>query len=54
MVEFNPAIGTEEEVAKTAMNTMQLIKILLGKKSHLTEAPMPPVDDDKADNGAAN
>ena len=35
MVEFNPAIGTEEEVIRTAKNTMKLIQILLGKKSHL-------------------
>lgn len=48
MVEFNPAIGTEEEVTKTAVNTMELIKILLGKPSPLTEAPLPPVDENKA------
>lgn len=48
MVEFNPAIGTEEEVIRTAKNTMKLIQILLGKKSHLDKAPLPPVDDSKA------
>lgn len=51
MVEFNPAIGTEEDVIKTAKNTMKLIQILLGKKSHLDEAPLPPVDDNKASSG---
>lgn len=51
VVEFNPAIGTEEEVLKTAKNTMKLIQILLGKKSHLEEAPLPPVDDSKASSG---
>ena len=56
MVEFNPAIGSEEEVTRTAMNTMELINILLGKKSHLTEAPLPPVDENKVDvnNGIVN
>lgn len=54
IVEFNPAIGTEEEVTRTAMNTMKLIQILLGEKSHLTEAPPPPVDESKADNGGVN
>ena len=56
MVEFNPAIGSEEEVTRTAMNTMELINILLGKKSHLTEAPLPPVDENKVDvnNGVVN
>ena len=54
MVEFNPAIGTKEEVTRTAMNTMELIKILLGKKSHLKEAPLPPVDENKVDNGVTN
>lgn len=29
MVEFNPAIGTEEEVIRTAMNAMKRIQILL-------------------------
>ena len=48
MVEFNPAIGTEEEVIRTAKNTMKLIQILLGKTSHLDKAPLPPVDDSKA------
>ena len=47
MVEFNPAIGTEEEVIRTAKNTMKLIQILLGMKSHLDKAPLPPVDDSK-------
>ncbi|KAJ7379941.1 Amino-acid acetyltransferase, mitochondrial [Desmophyllum pertusum] len=51
IVEFNPAIGTEEDVIKTAKNTMELIKILLGKKSHLEKAPLPPVDDSKASSG---
>ena len=56
MVEFNPAIGSEEEVTRTAMNTMELINILLGKKSHLTEVPLPPVDENKVDvnNGVVN
>ncbi|CAH3198536.1 unnamed protein product, partial [Porites evermanni] len=56
MVEFNPAIGSEEEVTRTAINTMELINILLGKKSHLTEAPLPPVDENKVDvnNGVVN
>ena len=54
MVEFNPAIGTKEEVTRTAMNTVELIKILLGKKSHLKEAPLPPVDENKVDNGVTN
>ena len=56
MVEFNPAIGSEEEVTRTVMNTMELINILLGKKSHLTEAPLPPVDENKVDvnNGVVN
>ena len=35
MVEFNPAIGTEEEVIRTAMNAMKRIQILLGEESHL-------------------
>jgi len=48
MVEFNPAIGTEEEVTRTAKNTMKLIQVLLGKKSHLDKAPLPPADDSKA------
>lgn len=51
IVEFNPAIGTEEEVLKTAKNTMKLIQILLGKESHLDKAPLPPVDDTKASSG---
>ncbi|KAL9952043.1 hypothetical protein ACROYT_G039243 [Oculina patagonica] len=51
MVEFNPTIGTEEDVVKTAKNTMKLIQILLGKKSHLDKAPLPPVDDNKASSG---
>ena len=40
-MEFNPAIGTEEEVI-TAMNAMKRIQILLGEESHLMEAPLPP------------
>lgn len=48
VVEFNPEIGTEEEVARTAKNTMKLIQILLGKKSPLDKAPLPPVDNSKA------
>ncbi|XP_068730882.1 arginase-1-like isoform X1 [Montipora capricornis] len=48
MVEFNPAIGTEEEVSRTALNTMKLITILLGEESHLKEAPLPPVDKKEA------
>ena len=44
IVEFNPAIGSEEDVIKTAKNTMTIIEILLGKKSHLNKAPLPPVD----------
>lgn len=51
VVEFNPAIGTEEEVLKTAQNTMKLIQILLGLESHLKEAPLPPVDDSEASSG---
>ena len=51
MVEFNPEIGTEEEVKRTAKNTMKLIQILLGKKSHLDKAPLPPVDNSKASSG---
>ena len=51
IVEFNPAIGTNEEVTRTALNTMKLIEILLGKESHLKEAPLPPVDENKANEG---
>lgn len=49
MVEFNPAIGTEEEVTRTAMNAMKRIQILLGEKSHLMEAPLPPDNESIAD-----
>lgn len=49
MVEFNPAIGTEEEVIRTAMNAMKRIQILLGEKSHLMEAPLPPDNESIAD-----
>lgn len=54
VVEFNPAIGTDEEVMRTASNTMKLITILLGQESHLKHAPPPPVDEEKAGNGAAH
>lgn len=50
-MEFNPAIGTDEEVTRTALNTMKLIEMLLGGKSHLKEAPLPPVDENKANEG---
>lgn len=54
VVEFNPAIGTNEQVIRTASNTMKLITILLGQESHLKHAPPPPVDEEKAGNGAAH
>lgn len=54
VVEFNPAIGTDEQVIRTASNTMKLITILLGQESHLKHAPPPPVDEEKAGNGAAH
>lgn len=54
MVEFNPAIGTDEQVIRTASNTMKLITILLGQESHLKHAPPPPVGEEKAGNGAAH
>ena len=50
-MEFNPGIGTDEEVTRTALNTMKLIEILLGGESHLKEAPLPPVDENKANEG---
>lgn len=49
MVEFNPAIGTEEEVTRTSMNAMKRIQILLGEESHLMEAPLPPDNESIAD-----
>lgn len=51
VVEFNPAIGTDEEAIRTASNTMKLITILLGQESHLKHAPLPPADEEKAGNG---
>lgn len=44
-MKFNPAIGTEEEVIRTAMNAMKRIQILLGEESHLMEAPLPPANE---------